>query len=300
MRLGQLARKFDITPQEIIAFTKSKGIEINSHPNSKLEDDVEALVMEHFDVLPEIMVDQIEPEIELQVEIVESEAIDSEENMAVENTEDLDTQEAAVELHELEVSETTTLSEEPIVEETLEITETLASPYRKAATVAEILDDESEMLISSVDVIKAPKVELQGLKVVGKIELPSPKAKEPDQEKPLDGDTNEVSSENNSKVPKKNHKVRKRLTEEEMETRRLKAKKQREEKAKWELHKQKLREERKKKEQKEKFYKNKLKDDVVATAKPKKKKKAVEQTIEKDNRPKPKTALGKLWRWLNT
>ncbi len=299
MRLGQLARKFDITPQEIIAFTKSKGIEINTHPNSKLEDDVEALVMEHFDVLPEIVVDQVEPEFEIepQVEIVENEAIDSKENVAFESAKDLDTSEAVV---ELEVIETTTLSEEPIVEETLEITETSESPSRKAATVAEILEDESEMLISSVDVIKAPKVELQGLKVVGKIELPSPKVKEPEQENPSDGDTNEVSPANNSKVPKKNHKVRKRLTEEEMETRRLKAKKQREEKAKWELHKQKLREERKKKEQKEKFYKNKLKDEVVAAAKPKKKKKAVKQTIERDNRPKPKTALGKFWRWLNT
>ena len=59
--------------------------------------------------------------------------------------------------------------------------ETIAEPVAPAAIeTTELVSPASEELLEKAEVIKAPKVELSGLKVLGKIELPAPKKKEPE------------------------------------------------------------------------------------------------------------------------
>lgn len=295
MRLGQLARKYDISAQDIIAYTKSKGFEINPHPNSKLDEEIEALVVEHFDVLPivEDITEQLEeteiadvphPEPDEEEADSISEIAPSAEDTPMENLEEL-----------VEPDEDLAPQSETQEERVDDVPETEIQPDIKIATVGEILEDESEELASAVSLIKAPKVELEGLKVVGKIDLPEPKPKE---DKPVE----ELGADSERRKGKGKYGNRKALTPEQREERRVRAKKKREEKEKWEEHKKKLRAERKKKAQKEKFYKEKVQAEILqakSATKPKKKKKK-QITQEVDNRPKPKTALGKFWRWLNT
>lgn len=50
---------------------------------------------------------------------------------------------------------------------------------REEINIVETLSAENEPQPEKIEVIKAPKVELSGLKVLGKIELPEPKKKEP-------------------------------------------------------------------------------------------------------------------------
>lgn len=315
MRLGQLARKFDITSQDIIAYTKSKGIEINNHPNSKLDDEVEKMVTDHFDILPEIEESEVEvetliveePEAEKEADNVE-EIVEVQDEIeatptTVEEVSDKELDEidndlaANTETHEeavLEITDSSTSTEEPVKEAIPEHIE----DNRKVATVTELLDDESEALLAEVDIIKAPKVELEGLKVVGKIELPEPKKKEENEE-----DTEEVLSIDKRETRKRRNTDRKVLSEEEREKRRVRAKEKRKEKEEWEARKKKIISERKKKEQKEKFYKERLASEAaveVSNPKKKKKKLVLEPESVEAELPKPKTVLGKFWRWLNT
>lgn len=49
MRLGQLARQLEIKTEKIVSFLETeKGITIKSHPNSKIEDDLIDIVINHF------------------------------------------------------------------------------------------------------------------------------------------------------------------------------------------------------------------------------------------------------------
>ncbi|MEO9474064.1 MAG: hypothetical protein ABJG41_00965 [Cyclobacteriaceae bacterium] len=304
MRLGQLARKYDISAQDIIAYTKSKGFEINPHPNSKLDEEIEAMVVEHFDVLPvvEEITEQLEePEIADEgpttEDIIEESGEQKQEDESVNDLTAGPTEDAPIENLEEQDEATVELAEQPESVEDLtdDSAESEVEPDVKIATVGEILEDESEELANAVSLIKAPKVELEGLKVVGKIDLPEPKPKE-------EKSTEESENESEPRKGKGKYKNRKVLTPEQREERRVKAKKKREEKEEWEEHKKKLRAERRKKAQKEKFYKEKVQAEIVQSkvaTKPKKKKKN-QVTQEVDNRPKPKTALGKFWRWLNT
>jgi len=127
MRLGQLARKLERSPTEIIEFLASKNIHIDDGVNNKLEASHLTLVLQQY------------APTELQAQIVEDA-----DDLAVELPPDASAKEEAT-LQE-------TPSQEPIAE------------------VDQLTPEQS-------DVIRAPKVELAGLKVLGKIELPDPRKK---------------------------------------------------------------------------------------------------------------------------
>jgi len=127
MRLGQLARKIDISPTEIEQYLYANGTFIEAGSNSKLEDSAVHRVISHF--APHLMA-EVDRELEAE--------------------------------HQQEA----TPKETPVVTE--------PSP---------VVDQSPAEPAEKPEVIKAPKVELQGLKVLGKIELPEPKKKpEPERE----------------------------------------------------------------------------------------------------------------------
>merc|ERR1711916_408398 len=48
MRLGQLARQLKVKPEDITTYLTTEGVEVKSHPNSKVPDDATEKVTAHF------------------------------------------------------------------------------------------------------------------------------------------------------------------------------------------------------------------------------------------------------------
>ena len=128
MRLGQLARKLERTPAEILEFLASKNIVIEEGVNSKLEESHITLVLQQY--APALRADIIEQEDDLTAGLPAAAG-----------------------------SQPESIQEEEGLE-----------PARNA----DISEPEQS------DIIRVPKVELAGLKVLGKIDLPEPKKKQPE------------------------------------------------------------------------------------------------------------------------
>lgn len=124
MRLAQLARKLAVRPAEIAALLEGNNINVENGSNFRLDDQMVAMVLEHFGQAPE-PVNALEPEVEPEHKV-------------------MDIKDQASEAEDIG----------PAVEAT------------------EIVDPEE-----NIELIKAPKVELPGLRVLGKIDLPEPKSK---------------------------------------------------------------------------------------------------------------------------
>jgi hypothetical protein len=152
------------------------------------------------------------------------------------------------------------------------------------------------------EVIKAPKVELSGLKVLGKIELPEPKKKTT----PVSETTEEVEPANHeiplTKTPQvkteRKEKISKSRENYTQRPARNPIAEQRERKAREEEEKRKAKAERDK-EKRTQYYLQRVK-----TGQPTKAVKIVSEPTEtfelKEVKPAPKTWLGKFLRWLNT
>lgn len=169
MRLTTLARKIDKTPNQMIAFLNDKGIDTSGGLHSKLQDDTVEMVLNHFltdqkreeifnTVADEIIVDEI-------IEIVEEDVI------SVKTTESLPAVEKSEEIDNVDT--------QPIPEPS-EIAEVFFPDAEKTIELEKIgtLDDLENENSEEIELIKVKKVKLEGIKVVGKIEL---------QEKPKEG-----------------------------------------------------------------------------------------------------------------
>ncbi len=130
MRLGQLARKLAIRPSEIVVFLSSKGIGIEENSNTRLDDNLVGLVIQHFDPQGKTVIIEAEP-------------------VAPQPSSELP---------------------EEIKEEKIEL------PFAEEPVVTSFEENEPTPA-EKTEVIKAQRVELSGLKVVGKIDLPEPKKK---------------------------------------------------------------------------------------------------------------------------
>lgn len=130
MRLGQLSRKVDIKPLEILNYLKNEfDVELGSHLNTKVDDALAEKVIAKFATKESLV---SEPEAKPAAEIEEA---------------------------------------EPVVATVIdEIIEEVPEPIAEFDRDAEI--DEATRL--NAEVIKAPKVELAGPTVIGKIDLPPP------------------------------------------------------------------------------------------------------------------------------
>jgi hypothetical protein len=146
--------------------------------------------------------------------------------------------------------------------------------------------EESAPAVTEVpETIKAPKIELAGLKVLGKIELPEPKKKEPKPE--------EISAQEESRRTYINRRDRQPALPRKNPISAQREREQREAEAKRQL------ELEKQKEKKALHYLKKVK-----TPPPVKRARLVDEPFEefssKELAETPKTWLGKFLRWLNT
>lgn len=142
------------------------------------------------------------------------------------------------------------------------------------------------------EVIKAPKVELSGLKVLGKIDLPEPKKKEPAPEEvaaPAEGEVARPAQERRrppfERKPQRPQKPRKNPVALQREREEAEARRKREEELK------------KQKERKAQHYFKKVKPQV-----PTKKMKLIDEEVEvlPAMEERPKTLWGRFMKWLNT
>lgn len=278
MRLGQLSRKVNVKPTEILSYLKNEfDVELGSHLNTKVEDELADKVINNFaKPKPETPKKEVVKEIANEIESSVSEPIiDSTIEDEVISTDDTST---AV---SLEKEESTPTAEFQPNEEVDPAT------------------------IQNAELIKAPKVELTGPKVIGKIELP-PSLEE--QMVEVDGVmmskaeiANRKKEERKAKREKREERksrssksVRKSRVKSEAQIEQIKRDKAAEEMAK-RLERREKRIASKRKEEK------KVKPTFVP--KPKKKKSAKAIEIEKqeiNKKPEPTTWYGKLWKWFNT
>jgi type IV secretory pathway VirB10-like protein len=241
MRLGQLARKLALRPDQIVEFLAKKNIQIVEGSNTRLEDNQVALVIEKF----------APRGFDITVQELTSQGV-------------------------VQPTETPEIPAEPQVEE-IEVFS------RVEDTVLEFPTSEEKS-----EVIKAPKVELSGLKVLGKIDLPEPKKKEqPKAEPQFEGEkpkSQERTRSLQSRSPKSNSRPAKNPIALQREKEELEAQRKREASKALE------------REKRAQHYFNKVK--VVTAVKPAKRDQIQEEMDEPA--PKPKTLLGRFFRWFTT
>lgn len=152
MRLAQLARKLSLKSTAIVDFLATQGVVLEDSANAKIDELHARTVIAHF--APALLE-------------AEAEAIAREQEV-------------------VEASLTAETIELPAVIEMVKLFE------EESATEAET---ETTLSVETVeelpDVIRAPKIELSGLKVLGKIELPEKKKKEEQEVSPT-GDVLEI------------------------------------------------------------------------------------------------------------
>jgi hypothetical protein len=165
--------------------------------------------------------------------------------------------------------------------------------------------DDPSVDLSKITLIKASKKKLEGLKVVGKIDLPEPKIKEPNAKEAVVEVEEKVKPEFNENITQEEienelRKEKRRLYREKQESRRLIAK---EKQADFKVRQEKRKLEKEieqKRSKKEAHYKQKLapnKPPKVNQKTKKQKQELVETTKLEDQ---PNSILEKFWKWLNT
>lgn len=296
MRLGQLARKYDISIQQIISYLdKAEQAYDSHHPNSKLDEKTEALVEKHFEHLLVITSDpldeitkeepeQIVPE-PTEAEVSEVKGTEIEEIVVVPEKETNVTLE--------EVEENMEEIELPISEAEVQMDIEVDDDSIATDRLLELMESEEKSVdLSKIKLIKAPKKELSGLKVVGKIDLPEPKNKDIEKSE---------EEETQSRLSREDRDDRRRISQEEREKRRLNGKKKKEE---YELRQERRRKDKEKKERKAKkeaHYKQQLQraNSNKSANKTKPKKRKTSEELE-NQLPIPTTIWGRFLRWLNT
>jgi hypothetical protein len=234
MRLGQIARKLDISPAELTTFLQEQFGPQDWGTNSRLTEAQLAQALRHF------------------------------------------APDQAVSFFQSGKAEA-----EPQPESTTEPTKELVVEQKPAP-----VDERPEV----VEVIKAPKVELSGLKVLGKIELPEKKKKEPAADSTAKPDGAESSR------PRRKPQAR----EERSQPRKNPIAQQREREEREALRK-KQEEAQRLKEKKASRYLKAVQNKAVKVAKaPRLLEEEVEVVQPEEVRPAPKTLLGKFLRWLNS
>lgn len=275
MRLGQLARKYNVSQDEVILYLNEVQSELSPfHHNSKLSDEIEGLVTSRFSSSSEKIEEATEEHsddiaTETNEQILDVTEIDHNKETEADLQRELDASLPPIQISEPEPDKQ---NENAIdAERLLELLES----------------DEESPDLSNITHIKAAKKELSGLKVVGRIELTEPKSKSAEK---IENQEKEPSLE------RINRHERQRLSDEEKEKRRLKAKEKNEE---YEARKEKRRIE---KEKKQKKAQNKMryeqKMQQIKASQPKQKIQEEAALPEVNLPPKPTSFLGKVWQWL--
>ncbi|MCD9017426.1 hypothetical protein [Parachryseolinea silvisoli] len=168
MRLGQLARKLSVSPAEVTALLASKNIQIEEGINTRLTDEQLTSVLQHYGKALST------------VTLAEEHAI--EEGIVTKPEEQTDI-----------------IAQKPVQEASLSMTEQAVDQVviSESAEQQAGVDTTPEAGVSadeSPTLIKAPKVELSGLRILGKIELPQPKKKEVSEKQEGEAGTEKLES----------------------------------------------------------------------------------------------------------
>lgn len=158
------------------------------------------------------------------------------------------------------------------------------------APVENSVEDESTNL---PDVIRVPKIELSGLKVVGKIELPEPKKKEPEPTTPEPTTATDAEPEKKNVVDRKAVRHKKPRRDHRQGANPIAQ--QREREAREAAEKRRFEAEREKEKRKQ-HYHNKVKS--VRQPKSVKPTRTVQPPQPRVIEKQPATLLGRFWRWL--
>jgi len=163
-------------------------------------------------------------------------------------------------------------------------------------TLAQVVDISPITPEPVIELIKAPKVELSGLKVLGKIELPEPKKKETQKLESVatEGDFDRVEEQKKPEV-RKSFTPRRENKEQRQAKNPIALKREREEQ---EAEKKRLINAKRLKEKRTQNYLKKVKAPAPTKAM-KIVKEQVEEIVEEKKDP-PKTWLGRFIRWMNT
>ena len=189
MRLAQIARKVNTKPQEIRQFVKEKfDLELDSDPNTKLEEEQVNAIIEHFKVEEEIVEEVKEKVVVEEVD----DSIDPNVDTDIDTLKEIAEEESE---EKIEIPEVVAEEAKPVAEEFKDDTSAeLSVQEEKPKKVVEIkhadpeavdeaaeedptsfeeveVDREAELIAAKVD-------KLEGIKVVGKIDLSEPEPEE--------------------------------------------------------------------------------------------------------------------------
>ncbi|MBD3638202.1 MAG: hypothetical protein HUJ25_12690 [Crocinitomicaceae bacterium] len=184
MRLAQIARKVQIKPAEVRSFIKEKfGVELDSDPNIKLDDDQVNAVLEHFKVEDTEEVKQVEKEKEATVDEI---PIDPTVDTDIETLKEVAEEEAGDTTVEIpDVTSEDTSSSDTDDSDKAESDSEPESKERKVVPIqtAEGEDEDQEAksedpesfeeveVDPDAEIITAQVDKLEGVKVIGKIDL---------------------------------------------------------------------------------------------------------------------------------
>lgn len=324
MRLAQAARDLSITTDDIIAFLNKKGIAVEKDSNTKLNEESVSLLFNHFGAEKVTKSKAIDTSAKEDSSSTKPEKTESTTLTTASETENSEMTEPIYDVAEKPEN----LEEHNSINNPTEADEIIDSPEKEEIAVAHINVDEkpfdeqeevnevqeestlknyktvADILASEINnedddiVIKAPKVALKGLNVLGKIDLPEPKPKSEkeaaESEKDKDKDKDKLRREKRqSRKPKERSGRHKReLTPQQVREREKKKEARKLEEA-----------ERLRKKKKEAYYQQKVlkpTQEKQKKTKPKKVKRSNPEQVKKKTKPQPTTILGKFWRWLNT
>ncbi len=345
MRLRQLARKLGVHPEKILTLLADSGHELQNEANSKLTEEQVEIAETHFP--PPVVEEAAEETEELPVAepsapIVEEEdtpaeveasASASDDDTATEEADEtVITEEKDPDLEHLEVpfgppshatSQVSATDEaEPITE-----TKTEAAPEEPKKVVIQLEKPKPEVKVYNAieedeefinaELIKTEKPVLEGLKVVGKIDLPEPKKPEPKAEEEGATEASTDKPDKKTQQSRNGRNDRGRGRNRKNQRQRLSPLEYERQKAERLAKKKKKDAERKLKQKKEEHYRTKLEaksktTKKTAPTKPKKKAPQEEEAmaplpINGMSRPKPvapkakkgKGPLKRFWGWLN-
>lgn len=300
MRFAQLARKLKVSQDELTKYLKKKhNIEVLEGPNTKIKDDIVDQAKADYNYVSAIELKKMEiqeaaSKVEKQLEDANEEAkaiehalLDTEETEFL----SIDAQDKQKQVEVLD--EVITNLENNPIEEKIEVESNEEGDSNKEEIVGPVeISEEAREVLDRLDpedgVIKSPKVEVEGIKVMGKIELPDEKVEEPAVESEED-----KQERLRIEVEKEKAKIANILKKQEED------KKRREKK---EAKEQKIRREKEKKKKKAYYEQNyALKPTPSTKAKKKKKEVDVFEMMQKEDKQKEysKSVFGKFLKWLN-
>lgn len=267
MRLGQLSRKVEIKPSEILSYLKNEfDVELGSHLNTKVDDTLAEKVIENFSTQKKLVSSTPIKEVVTEIPLEPKPSKQKKDKPEIQN--------------------------EPETE--IDIKEEILS-----------IEEMDEDIRLNAAVIKAPKIDLPGPTVIGKIDLP-PSLEE--QMVEIDG---VMMSKADLARRKKEERTARKEARQKTNTRSSKTVRTSRIKSEEQLEQLKRDQEAselaKKIASREKRIAAKKKEEAKAKpvrTTPKKKKKPVKKRVMESEPkvviPVPKTWYGKLWKWFNT